>query len=124
MLKVRVVIVEADGDDATLRAVLDAFVSHSQPNGAIAPATLAPNRSLAASTPSGANGRRGAIAAGSPAARVLEACRAPVSKAALLEQAESIGLKRGTVKALVEQLVASKHLAREGKSRATKYVVR
>ena len=70
------------------------------------------------------NGRRIPVADGSPAARVLSLCDDPISMAALVQQAEAIKLKPGTVRALVEQLVSSKHLARTGQSRATRYVAK
>ena len=127
MLKMRAVIVEAEGDEATLRAVLDVF------RGAIADGQPVAPQPASSRPPVPSNGRlatpapptrRATVTDGSPASRVLELAKTPVTRSALLDQAESIGLKAGTVSALVEQLVASKHLTRSGKSRATRYVAR
>jgi hypothetical protein len=125
MLKVRAVILEAEGDEATLRAVLEAFVSQSHPTATIATAPSMPSlpRPPATQVPE-SNGRRGAIAAGSPAHRVLELAKAPVPLRDMVAQAEAIGLKPGQVKTIAAQLVASKHLARTGKSRGTRYVAK
>lgn len=71
-----------------------------------------------------ARGRRAAVADGSPASRVLSLAAEPIALPALVAQADDIKLKPGTVKSLVEQLVASGHLTRTGKSRSTRYQAR
>jgi len=70
------------------------------------------------------NGRRIPVAAGSPGARVLSLCDDPISLPAIVRQAEAIGLRAGTVRVFVDRLVASGHLTRTGKSRATRYVAK
>jgi len=85
-----------------------------------APASSAPRFGVLALK----NGRRIPVAAGSPGARVLSLCDDPISLPAIVRQAEAIGLRAGTVRVFVDRLVASGHLQRTGKSRATRYVAK